>query len=145
LLREDDFVAELQPLTKRETPLEILAEGFMLTVNVTALPNNDGSIVIVAIGNLIDRTADDLRKCLHNVIEQKPIRICVDLGRLDAMTSVGERLLIEAARMSRSHRVALAIYPGTETFRRRFADNGFDRLVPVLALQGDWYGPAAAE
>jgi anti-anti-sigma factor len=105
----------------------------------------DGDIVVAAIGNLIDRTADNLRRSLHSVIEQRPVRILVDLGGLDAMSSVGERLLIEAARMARSHGVTLSIYPGTETLRRRFAENGFDRLVPVLPLRDDWYSPGAVE
>ncbi|HMF23940.1 MAG TPA: STAS domain-containing protein [Pseudolabrys sp.] len=117
----------------------------MLTVHVSQMRNGDGDIVVAAIGNLINRTADNLWRSLHTVIEQRPVRLLVDLGGLDAMSSVGERLLIDAARMARSHGVALAIYPGTETLRRRFAENGFDRLVPVLPLQGDWCSPGAAE
>ena len=107
----------------------------MLTVHVSHIWIGDCDIVVSAIGNLMDRTADNLRLSLRSVIEQRPARILVDLGGLDAMSSVGERLLIEAARMARSHGVALSIYPGTETLRRRFAENGFDRLVPVLPLQ----------
>jgi anti-anti-sigma factor len=117
----------------------------MLTVHVSQVRIDDGDIVVAAIGNLVERTADNLRLSLHRAVEQRPVRILVDLGGLDAMSSVGERLLIEAARMARSHGVALAIYPGTETLRRRFAENGFDRLIPVLPLQGDWHSPGATE
>jgi hypothetical protein len=43
------------------------------------------------------------------------------------MTSIGERLLVEAARMA-----PFAIYPENET----------NQLLSVVLLQGNWYGPS---
>jgi anti-anti-sigma factor len=102
----------------------------MLSVHVAG--SSAERIEVVVVGDLIDRTAELLRRQLIDILEQKPRHLLVDLGRVGAMTSVGERLLLEIARSARASRVELVVHAGTPTLRRRFVENGFDRLVPVL-------------
>lgn len=115
----------------------------MLSVQVGDRASGSG-VIITLVGRLVDRTAEALRRSLSDALDRRPVRLLIDLGRLHTMTSVGERLLIDALRQARSRSVALAVSPGTEHMRRRFADNGFDQLVPILSVE-DWSRAGVAE
>ncbi len=104
----------------------------MLSVHVAESASKD--VVVAVVGDLTDRTAGPLRDRLFEALAQKPFRLVVDLGQVRTITSIGERLLLEAARAARAQRVTFVVDAGSETLRRRLAENGFDRLVPVLPL-----------
>jgi hypothetical protein len=120
----------------------------MLTVHVSHVRIDDGDIVVAAIGNLIDRTADNLRLSLHSVIEQRPVRILVDLGGLDAMSSVGERLLIEAVwpgrmglhwRFTRAPKRLAGDSQRSDFPARPSASAAAERAAQVETTIGRWY------
>ena len=103
---------------------------------VESVEATDGAVVVHLSGELDLYNADELRDALVAVVETKPDRVVVDLGRVDFIDSTALAVLIEARKRLENERTFLVAAPGHEP-RRTLEVTGMAQLFGLYETVDD--------
>lgn len=91
-----------------------------------------GSVAVLAVAGRLDTvTAPDFDKQWENVVASDDLKVVMDLGGLEYVSSAGLRCLLVAGKRLKRGGGALAVSGLTGMVAEVFAISGFDKLLPL--------------
>jgi anti-sigma B factor antagonist len=93
------------------------------TLTISSVVDN-GTTSISLAGELDLASARQLEECLTAVEREQPVRMVVDLERLEFIDSTGLRLLLQADARARERGCELVLRPGEPSVQRVFEVTG---------------------
>jgi anti-anti-sigma factor len=92
----------------------------------------EANATIVTLGGRLDAvTAPEYEKNVRQLIEEGAIRLVVDFGKLDYISSAGLRGLLVTAKLLKAKKGQLRFAKVTGTVREVFDISGFNSIFPM--------------
>lgn len=88
--------------------------------------------VVEVIGEVDLGTIDELDQALTQALTGDPVRVVVDMNKVDFLGSVGLSALVKADTHATASGVALLVVSTARVVRRAFEVTGLDQRIPVL-------------
>ena len=103
-------------------------------MNLTIRVANDITILQIE-GNLDTNTSDEVQKKLKEIITNDSLKIIIDCGKMDYISSAGLRVLLATAKQLTGENGDLRICSLNETVSEVFEISGFDQILKVFPTE----------